>query len=362
MNLQYLTLPAIQHTHTLPARLPADDLVTSCWERELLQFILRHYVPKNADKFRCLSIGDTQDEIYTTLQQIKTVDSRLDNSPTHWIKEASWELFMALNLNSEEVEMLNEKYNTQKKVRFFRHDYRQGLGIFKHEAAFDWYWLGIEATQQCSESQLAFLLANVLQHAQPHSIIALDLVGKHNVAHLDEVKGWDWDMVENLLGILPVQGGMRVKALKKIDRSVWLHQPLRDVVQDLFKPFVRTPLESLLLSPTALPAHTTEEVKVFFAELTYCWNTLVRYTIERFAGNHTPPEEMQDWVEMPTALKYSLKSTEQIIQDMEWVAYGDVRANVLEPHLGYALRHLEYELQKGLGAGQYFTVLLQIQS
>jgi hypothetical protein len=43
-----------------------------------------------------------------------------------------------------------------------------------------------------------------------------------------------------------------------------------------------------------------------------------------------------------------------------WMWFGDVRANVIEPQLGYALRSLEHNLQRGLGCGHGLLVVLQI--
>ena len=73
------------------------------------------------------------------------------------------------------------------------------------------------------------------------------------------------------------------------------------------------------------------------------------------------PESFEDWEQMPSPLKFSLKAMQRVLQDTEWIGYGDVRANTIEPHLAYALRTLEHELQDGAGAGQYFTVLLQVE-
>lgn len=360
MNLQYINIPLTEPKTIIQQYLPTQDLVAFCWERELMQFIFRHYLPAGKEGFRCLTIGDSQDELYQALQQLKTVKSRLENVPQHVIHDKDWEIFMALNLSNEEVENLNEKYNDQKKVRFFRHDYRQGLGLFKYEKPFDWYWLGVEVTQCCSKERLAKILAETLQHAHKGSVIGLDFVGKYGLGNNPDALGWDWDTVEQLLAITPVEGNMKVKLLQKTDRSVYLHGELRKSIQDLFTPFVRADLNKLYLKAEYLPENLPLNLHNFFAKLHNAWNTLIYFAILRFEGKINAPEDLEGWEEMPTPLKYSLKSTEQLIKDTEWIGYGDVRANILEPHLAYALRHLEYELQEGLGAGQYFTVLLQI--
>ncbi len=360
MNLQYITLPPSDYKPVIQDYLPIQDLVNFCWERELMQFIFSHYLPVGKEGFRCMTIGDVQDELYQALQQVRTLKSRLEVAPQYIINEKNWELFMALSLSHEEVESLNEKYNDKKKVRFFRHDYRQGLGLFKYEKPFDWYWLGTEVTQCCSKERLAKILSETLHHAQKGSIVCLDFVGKYGIGNAPDALGWDWQAVEQLINITPVDERVKVKLLQKIDRSIHLYGNLRQAVQDLFTPFVRTDLQRLYLKAEDLPENLPLHLHHFFATLQNAWNSLVYYVALMFEGKINAPEDLEGWEEMVTPLKHSLKRTQELFKNTEWMAYGDVRANILEPHLAYALRHLEYELQEGLGAGQFFTVLLQV--
>ena len=41
----------------------------------------------------------------------------------------------------------------------------------------------------------------------------------------------------------------------------------------------------------------------------------------------------------------------KIVEGMGWLSWRDVRANVIEPHLGYSLRKLEMDLQPSPGMG-----------
>ena len=51
---------------------------------------------------------------------------------------------------------------------------------------------------------------------------------------------------------------------------------------------------------------------------------------------------------------------DRVINDTEWMWYGEPRANIIEPQLGYALRSLESNMQKGLGCGHGFIVILKV--
>jgi hypothetical protein len=51
----------------------------------------------------------------------------------------------------------------------------------------------------------------------------------------------------------------------------------------------------------------------------------------------------------------------RVVQGIGWVSYGDVRANVIEPILGYTLRQLEMDLQPGMGVGHGLIGIFEIR-
>lgn len=69
---------------------------------------------------------------------------------------------------------------------------------------------------------------------------------------------------------------------------------------------------------------------------------------------------MENWSEFSSHLQYVLMVIDRVINDTEWMWYGEPRANIIEPQLGYALRSLESNMQKGLGCGHGFIVILKV--
>jgi hypothetical protein len=55
-----------------------------------------------------------------------------------------------------------------------------------------------------------------------------------------------------------------------------------------------------------------------------------------------------------------MHSMRRVIQGVGWLPWGDVRANVIEPHLGYSLRKLEMEMQPGIGVGHSLCGIFEI--
>jgi len=49
-----------------------------------------------------------------------------------------------------------------------------------------------------------------------------------------------------------------------------------------------------------------------------------------------------------------------VIEGSGWLDWGDPRANIIEPHLGYSLRKLEMELQPGMGAGHSLVGVFEV--
>jgi hypothetical protein len=56
-----------------------------------------------------------------------------------------------------------------------------------------------------------------------------------------------------------------------------------------------------------------------------------------------------------------MHNIQRVIEGVGWLKWGDVRANVIEPHLGYSLRRLEMDLQPGTGMGHGLVGIFEIR-
>ncbi|MBW2163044.1 MAG: hypothetical protein JRF43_00960 [Deltaproteobacteria bacterium] len=63
----------------------------------------------------------------------------------------------------------------------------------------------------------------------------------------------------------------------------------------------------------------------------------------------------------PEPLKEAMYSMRRLIEGAAWLKWGDVRANVIEPHLGYSLRKLEMDMQPGTGVGHSLVGIFEIR-
>ena len=68
----------------------------------------------------------------------------------------------------------------------------------------------------------------------------------------------------------------------------------------------------------------------------------------------------EDWPEYSNHLQIVLMNIYRVIADTGWMWYGEPRANIIEPQLGYALRSLEINMQKGVGYGHGLVAILEV--
>ena len=68
----------------------------------------------------------------------------------------------------------------------------------------------------------------------------------------------------------------------------------------------------------------------------------------------------EDWPEYSNHLQFVLMNIDRVIADTGWMWYGEPRANIIEPQLGYALRSLEINMQKGIGCGHSMVAILKV--
>ena len=120
---------------------------------------------------------------------------------------------------------------------------------------------------------------------------------------------------------------------------------------------MRTDLSELIIDAAIIPNHPV--VTPFLNELIKSWNILVNYCQQRL-DDHMSLMKLEGWSEFPSHLQFVLMNIDRVITDTGWMWYGEPRANIIEPQLGYALRNLEIKLQKGLGCGHGLVAIFKV--
>jgi SAM-dependent methyltransferase len=312
--------------------------------------------------------------------------------------------YLGLDLDEAMVQRGRELFADNPAVQFARADLREGLGPVKEEqASFDMYLSAYGALSHLDTADLQDLLVDICEHGHHGSLVVLDLLGRYSMEwphywsatndvekwrpysmsylHPDgerpgnietfPIRFWAGDEVNGLIREVGRRSNVRLEVLRMLDRSIMVGRhvdtgeynrrlkPMRRRVNRLHEDYIRTDLDTLLFDRTTLPVHPIAEVNTFFDKLIDSWNTLVDFCHQRLADSVTLTG-LRDWPHYSAPLQFALMTIDRVISSTSSLWYGDPRANVIEPQLGYALRSLELGLQRGLGAGHGLLVVLKV--
>ncbi len=387
------------------------DSVRTFWEDQLTGIALRPYLSrlvteraKTGRGLRILDFGCGSGEGYKILTQIDRHDLDLGLQHDRVMPEESLELYLGLDLSEPMVNKGRELFADRSNVQFECANLSHGLGaIQKEQKPFDLYFSSYGSLSHLNRAELVKLLLDVCKHAKQESMVVLDLIGRYSIewpgywgAQLEEEKVrnysmsylysenersgeqiehfplrfWSGTEVQELADELASESGRTVELLKRMDRSILVGRhtdtreynpklpPIRELANSLHEDYLRTDLERLILDPAMVPSEVT--VTPFLKSLIRCWNILVEFTQRRLRRN-VSLVDMKGWSEFPAPLQFALMTMDRVIANVSWMTFGDPRANIIEPQLGYALRGLENGLQSGLGCGHGMWSILNIR-
>ncbi len=348
-----------------------QDWVQKYWENELVQFSLRPMLKKllsNAPQgLRILEFGIETLPSFELLTHIPLDGSQLGLEKKFMLNPPQVKLFMGLSGEYSQVEQGNDTYCLDKNVRFIKHQFTTGLGIIgKAEPAFDIYFSTQGILSQLQPEQFRKLLTEIALHAKSGSVIVLDFLAKYG---FKTKKRWTTEIqphlwcntaLKQITNAVQDETGVRLNLTYQYDRAI-LVPSKRPYLNQLFQKDVRTDLENLKIDVETLPNLPMAALQENLYTLAACWNLLLDYAQQRFKQEIDPKKDIQGWENLPQALQFGLMTLDRLCHDTAWIAYGDRRANILEPHIAYVLRSLEYELQQGLGLGSELSWILEVE-
>jgi hypothetical protein len=180
---------------------------------------------------------------------------------------------------------------------------------------------------------------------------------------------------EAIVGEASKRAGVHIKPLAFFDRSVFTgrhmdtgeHNPhaqsIRQAVNSLHEVNVRTDLNELLFDYVPKPGF--DLLNDYFEHLQLCWNTLVKYTailLQSFDEERRVFREDLPGIpaSYPPALREMMERMKLVVGGVGWLVLGLPRENIIEPQLGYALRYLVTNLQRGQGCAHGLVGIFEI--
>jgi hypothetical protein len=315
-----------------------------------------------------------------------------------------------MDLNEDLLDQARSIYGNNPKMTFAQGDFTRGLPLPADEIPYDLYFTSYGTMSHHNDDESAVrLLADIASRVQDYAIVVCDWLGRWSyewqqlwcqpseLPNMDYVVSYIYEPeererlraqlqhltlrlmsreeIDDVIARASKQAGVPIKPLEFFDRSVVTGrhidtaeynphaQPLRDAVNSLHEPGVRTDLTSLLWNYVPKPGF--EWQNDYFEQLTVCWNILIRYAIDllelydvKERAFASAPPALPDSV--PPIVTEMAERIRLVVEGTGWLTYGLPRENIIEPQLGYALRTMIMDLQQGKGCGHGLVGVFEI--
>lgn len=384
------------------------DNVRTYWEDQLTRIALRPFLQELVERrrqdnrgVRIVDLGCGAGQGYEILTKIDRRDLDLGLQHERVLPKDKIDLYLGLDISQAMVERGQVLFEDRPEIKFAQADLRDGFGAFKDEEPFDIYFSSYGSLSHLNRQDLVELLQDICEHSGDESLIVLDFLGRYSIewpdfwfAESESEKVRDYTMsylyseavrkeiesekfplrfwvgsdVKDLSQELTETCGVGIEVLKLMDRSLLVGRhtdtreyndrlkPIRRAVNSLHQDYLRTNLEELILDPAIVPDRPV--IAPPLRELIDSWNVVVEYCQQRL-WERCSLTQLEGWDDFTKPLQFALMTIDRVIADVGWMWYGDPRANIIEPQLGYALRTLEYEMQQGRGCGHGLVAILK---
>ena len=392
------------------------DNVRRFWEDQVTGIFLRPALTElverkrqRLERIRILDLGCGSGDGYDLLTNVTTKDPGMNEYITAALTPDVIKEYIGIDINEDLLEQAQSCYGHIPKIRFVRADISDGLpDIVKDEEPFDIYFTSYGTLSHFNNHQTTKLIADIGRHAPDGALFMGDWLGRYTYEWQDlwhhppnEEYFMDYrisyiypeeERANADVAVFPLRlatqdevmaniteaeksSGVTIKPLGFFDRSILIGRhmdtgdynencpKMRAVVNSLFESYLRTDLESLLVD--FVPRKGFDHLNNFFEMFFMSCNALVKCTISLLSEYDSEAGTLRKRPEVlpfyPDPLKEALYSMRRVIEGVGWLKWGDARANVIEPQLGYCLRKLEMDLQPGKGMGHGLVGIFEIR-
>ena len=393
------------------------DNVRRLWEDQITSIFLRphlnnlvDYKKKRLERLRILDLGCGAADGYDLIMGVTTKDPGIYEYVTAAITDDMLKRYVGVDVNEDLLRQAREYLGDNSKTEFIQADLTQGLPpeILRDQAPFDFYFSSYGTLSHFHHDECVKIFCDICEHTSEYALVMADWLGRYSYEWQDlwhepadrevfmdyrisyifpeEERGeanitsfplrlMSRDEVMSIINEASRICGVDIKPLAFFDRSLFVGRHLetgdynrhplkhRSTVNSLFEHYVRTDLERLLTDYQPRPGF--DHLNTFFESFFMCCNTLVTYTISLLSGYDAQSGEFSETPEIqpyyPPPLKEAMHSMKRVIKGVGWLEWGDVRANVIEPHLGFSLRKMEMDLQTGSGFGHGLVGIFEIR-
>ena len=393
------------------------DNVRRFWEDQVTAIFLRPFLndlvarkKKRLERLRILDVGCGSGDGYDLIMGVTTKHPGIHDYIVNAVTDDMLKEYVGIDLNENLIQQALEYYGDKPKLRFETTDISQGMipGILGEEPPFDLYFTSFGTLSHFTSEQCIKIIADILRHAPDQALFMGDWLGRYTFEWQDlwhhpadqeyfmdyrisyiypeeeraaaDVAAFPLKLVcrqeiEDIIKKASQQAGVEIKPLVYFDRSIFIGRhldtgdynkncpKLRGPVNALFETYVRTDLENLLVDYVPRPGF--EHLNNFFESFFMSSNALVKYTMGLLGDYDCDTGKLECTPDIlpyyPKPLQEAMETMRRVIEGVGWLKWGDVRANLIESVLGFALRKLEMELQPGTGMGHGLVGIFEIK-
>jgi len=395
------------------------DNVRRYWEDEITRSHLRPYLQKlikhcstSMRRVRVMDLGCGSADGYELLRGVRDREASLSEFEVDLLTPDVFGLYRGIDLNPDLLDQARSVYGNDPKMVFEQADFTEGVPQAKDDPPYDLYFTSFGTCSHHNDDEtLTNLLAEIAGRTRDYCVIVCDWLGRYSYEwqtlwtnDLSENRNMDYVVsyiyekeererrrdelqhlflrlvsrqeAESIVSEASSRAGVEIRPLVYYDRSVFTGrhmdtqeynpyaQPIRQAVNSLHETNTRTDLSSLLLD--YVPRTGFRFLNEYYEFLQMCWNTLVQCTGQllgiyrekegKFAVE--PPPVPSTY---PPALKDMMERMRLVIERIGWLGIGLPRENIIEPQLGYALRYLVTNLQKGQGCAHGLAGIFEVE-
>jgi SAM-dependent methyltransferase len=392
------------------------DNVRRFWEDQLTGIFLRPFLNalveekrRRLERLRIVDLGCGCGDGYDLIMGVTREEPGIYDYITEAITADMLQEYIGFDINEDLLCQAQEHYGDGNgKMRFAQADFSQGLSALIDERPFDIYMSSYGTMSHFTNEQTVKIFSDICRHAPAHAFVIGDWLGRYSYEWQElwhhpvgeeyfmdyrisyiypeeerqqaEIVSFPLRLMtrDECLEIIETAGretGITIRPLLFFDRSIFVGRhldtgdynryslpQLRRQTNSLFEGYTRTDLESLLVDYVPRPGF--EHLNSFFETFFLSCNTLIEHTIamlrhydcQRGGICEAPP--IQPYY--PEPLREAISTMRSVIEGSGWLDWGDPRANIIEPHLGYSLRKLEMELQPAIGVGHSLVGVFEI--
>lgn len=394
------------------------DNVRLYWEdrttgQALLPYLNRLIVrcKSQTRRVRIMDLGCGSADGSELLSGIAHLEPRLHADAVDLLAPDVLGLYKGVDLNKDLLQQARAIYGKNPKMVFEQADFTQGLPMAKEEKPYDLYFTSYgTCSHHNRDDTLIRVLVDIVRRTEDYCIIVCDWLGRFSYEwqtlwtndlsknrNMDYIVSYIYDQeerekrsdqlqhltlrlmsrqeAESIVARASKRAGVEIKPLVYFDRSVFTGrhmdtaeynphaQPIRWAVNSLHETNLRTDLSSLIIN--YVPKSGFDFLNDYFENLQMCWNTLVKYVeylLETFDQKERrfPSGVSEIPATYPPRLQEMMDRMRRVVEGVGWLGIGMPRENIIEPQLGYALRHLVNGLQDGQGCAHGLVGIFEV--